>query len=460
MNMRMLPGMCLLVAATAAFVATAAPSSLWPLTSIGFIGAYILLSFGGTALSAQVMLAAAMLVTALYVLSGGSLDAFAQMVRQAVYLPALITVLVPLRIVARDSEMVREAGRFIVDQPPNRRYGLLAVGGQVFGVLLNIGGLMLLLDVALRGPISRRGEGPAAETQVRRITNAVLRGFCANLFWSPVGLGLNLMLTLTPGLTWFDFAPYGLAATLIFLTIGWLFDRAEDRAPVRRVRKLGGAGAKELAGLLCILAGIIGAAALLQFVTALPLRGAILAVIPLFAAGWHLMAPGPAGERTASRSLHRLGDMTFQALPSAVNEIAIIASAGYLGLMIGAMVPEQTVRGFVLLAGLQGWLLACSISLLILLTSMLGLNPIISSTISVKATLSAGLVISEPMLILSALIGWGLGLLVSPATSTLSIACLATGRPPFTVGLRWNGFFCLSVLMVAAVGFLTLSRWQ
>ncbi|MDQ0512893.1 hypothetical protein [Ancylobacter amanitiformis] len=452
--------MCLLVAAVAACVATAAPSRLWPLASIGLIGAYILLTFGGTAVSARGMLAAAMLVTGLYILSGGSMDAFVLMARQAVYLPALITVLVPLRIVARDSEMVREAGRFIVDQPPNRRYGLLAIGGQVFGVLLNIGGLMLLLDVALRGPISRRGEGPAAETQVRGITTAVLRGFCANLFWSPVGLGLNLMLTLTPGLTWFDFAPYGLAATLIFLAIGWLFDRAADRPPPRPSRTFGGGGAGDLAGLLCILAGIIGAAALLQCVTGMPLRGTILVVIPLVAAGWHLTAHGPVGERSARRSLQGLGGLTFQALPSAVNEIAIIASAGYLGLMIGAMVPEQAVRGFVLLLGLEGALLACSISLLILLTSLLGLNPIISSTIIVKATVSAGLVIPEPMLILSALIGWGLGLLVSPATSTLSIACSATGQPPFTVGLRWNGFFCLSVLMVAAIGFLTLSRWQ
>ena len=64
-----------------------------------------------------------------------------------IFLPAFLAVLSLLRAAATMSPAVAAAGRHLVNQPLSRRYIALVIGGNLFGVLLNIGGLVLLLDM-------------------------------------------------------------------------------------------------------------------------------------------------------------------------------------------------------------------------------------------------------------------------------------------------------------------------
>ncbi|GEO87064.1 MULTISPECIES: hypothetical protein [Alphaproteobacteria] len=454
MKLDRLAALCLMLAIAPVLFAMETTAPHWTIVAIALVAAYIAICLRRTGFAARMMLGAAILTSALYVMLGGTASGFIQVVRQTIYLPVLIGVLVPLRVVAMEAEMVKRAGHFVVDQPPSRRFALLAIGGQIFGVLLNVGGLLILLHVALRGPMARGPDDKVAALQTRRITIAVMRGFGANIFWSPLGLGLNLLLTLMPTLTWTEFAPYGLAASVVFIAIGWLVDRLQSPPPpVARKAEASGEG-WSLVGLLAILAVISGGAALIETIFGLPLRGAILVIVPLFAVGWQLAVR--SAERAPYQALGELLDKTVRALPGASNEITIIASAGYLGLLIAAMIPHDAVSQLALGLGLDGGLLAVAICLLVLASSLAGLNPMIASTISVKAVVSAGLAISEPLLVLSVLVGWALALVVSPATSTLAIASSVTRKPQSTVGLRWNGAFCLAVLIVAMVIFLEI----
>src|SRR6516225_1742620 len=66
---------------------------------------------------------------------------------RSIYLPAFIAMLGLLRAAASGSEVVAAAGRHLVNQPPRRRYLALSLGGQVFGILFNVGGLALLIDM-------------------------------------------------------------------------------------------------------------------------------------------------------------------------------------------------------------------------------------------------------------------------------------------------------------------------
>ena len=98
--------------------------------------------------------------------------------------------------------------------------------------------------------------------------------------------------------------------------------------------------------------------------------------------------------------------------------------------------------------------MACVLSLLIFATSIAGLNPMIAATVCVSAIVSAQIAIDPPLLLLSALTGWALALIVSPATSTVAITSSAAHQTPATIGLRWNGLFCLGTLAVAIISFL------
>ncbi|WP_417839564.1 hypothetical protein [Tritonibacter scottomollicae] len=81
-------------------------------------------------------------------------DVAAQVLWQAadrmVFLSALIAMLGTLRSAAAIAPEVLQAGAYVTNQPASRRYLAMTFGGHLFGVLINFGGLALLLDLAKR----------------------------------------------------------------------------------------------------------------------------------------------------------------------------------------------------------------------------------------------------------------------------------------------------------------------
>jgi hypothetical protein len=426
---------------------------LLAVAALALVTSFIFLELRSTGLAARMMLGGGALATFAYFVLGYSTNELASVAGRSAFLPALIVVLLPLRLAAMGSTMVHQAGEFVVAQPPARRYALLAAGGHIFGVLLSIGGLMMLLHVALRVPLATPHDR-VAKIQIRRITNAVLRGFGANMFWSPLGLGLNLLLTLVPALSWTEFLPYGLAASMIFMGLGWIFDQLQSPSRQLTNRRETAGSFWGLLGLLAILAAISGSASALEIGLGLPLRGAILIIVPLFAILWAAIAR-PVG-LTQIQAIVALVAHARQQTPGMVNEITIITSAGYLGLVIALLIPTEAVTRFSQVVGLEGGPLACVLSLLIFTTSIIGINPMIGATVCVSAIVSAGIDIAPELLVLAALSGWALALIVSPVTSTVAITSAATNLPPVTIGLRWNTAFCLATLVVAMIAFLVL----
>ena len=97
---------------------------------------------------------------------------------------------------------VLRAGRYLTTCPPGRRYLAMNFGGHVFGVLINLGGIAILLEMTRRSLEETSGHLPAhlREWRLRRMTTAVLRGFSLAPLWSPIGLGLNALLLAMPDL--------------------------------------------------------------------------------------------------------------------------------------------------------------------------------------------------------------------------------------------------------------------
>lgn len=101
------------------------------------------------------------------------------------FLASLLALLGILRVVAAEAPAIAQAGRYLTGQPPGRHYLALASGGNVFGLLINLGGLAILLEMGVRA----RDHDPAArdlrirEIKLRRMTVATLRGFR----WWPCG---------------------------------------------------------------------------------------------------------------------------------------------------------------------------------------------------------------------------------------------------------------------------------
>ena len=424
------------------------------LVALALVLVFILMGWRRLRTNTRVLLMMALAVTAFYAVRHGSFDQYILSASRAMYLPALIAVMTLLRIAAQRSSMISRAGYYVVDQPPSRRFLLLAGAGHLFGILLNIGGFLLLMNIAQQTRKASNAAPAVAAIQERRITTAVVRGFAATMMWSPVGIALNILLPILPGLSWVDYLPYGLAATFAFCLLGWIFDRMEPRprGPLQPKSGLGSAAA--LMGLVGLMVTITGSAALAETLLDMPLRAAILLIVPSFAFGWVLLTRAP-GETVAGAFGWLAAEAGVQ-LPNAANEICVMTASGYLGMLIATLVPSDDLRALILWSGLEGGTLAVAIGATIVVSSLIGLNPMIPGTVLVASVVAAGLPISNTLLLLAVLTSWAVALVTSPMTSTVAIASSVVGKPPSVIGFRWNGAFALTFFVLVSILFLSV----
>lgn len=415
---------------------------------------FVLVNFAGTSRVARVFLALAIVASIVLLVKGGDLDDFARVANRSAYLPGLIIVLNILRFAARQSPLIRDAGEYAVRQPPSRRFALLAGGGHIFGILLNIGGYILLLDTAMSGRIAKGTPERVREIQLRRITTAAMRGFASTIIWSPLGLSLNLLLTLIPGVTLLGYMPYGLGVTLTYLLLGWTFDRIQNPTPTAGTKVERGGKLSALFGLMGVLVAINLAAASVEYFSDLPLRAAILFVVPLFALGWAILGAWPT--QGPIQAIKTLGTRIQEGVPGAVNEICIMGAAGYLGIIVVDLIPHEVIDNIIASAGLSQGPLAAALTLIIIGTALIGINPLIIATILVTSVVQSGADISPILLIIAIQVGWSLSLILSPVTSTVIVTAGMTGQSAGTVGFRWNGAFVLAVLALAVTVFLMI----
>jgi len=396
------------------------------------------------------------------ILQGIDLETLSRGLERMAFLAALLALLGALRVVASGAPEVERAGRYLTTRPPGRRYLAMNFGGHVFGVLINLGGFALLLDMTRRSleQTSAHLPPPLREWRLRRITTAVLRGFSLAPLWSPIGLGLNALLLAMPGLAYADIGPAGLLAAALFLAWGWFLDWAG--APVipagMRVGQQTQAPADPGGVVLLVLhvALLAGLVFGLHAVTGLQFQQSLLIAVPGYSlawAGW--LGRGRMGG--ALPAMRRATAATVRRFPLAAAEIGVFASAGLLSVLALELLPIDRVQALV--AELIGapWQMIVLLNLTMFALATAGVNPIIT------ASVLGGLVtqldvpgLSDAAAALSLAGTWSCVMGFTPLMTTVVYAGALVGRPAAVVGFRWNGLYSLSALTLWTVGMALL----
>ncbi len=396
-----------------------------------------------------VLLSLAVLAAALWRgVPGGT---FAEAAGRMLFLSALIAVLGTLRAAAALAPEVAAAGLFVTAQPAARRYAALTMGGHVFGVLINFGGLALLLDLAMRSMSDRATQDlpdDLREMRLKRMTLAVVRGFGLIALWSPLGFSINAVLLTLPDLSYLEFGPLGFAMSFVFAGIGWAFDRAEGRrargrVPARAVPAGAWRGAALLVGHVILLGGAVVA---LHEVAPLTFQEALIVTVPSYAVAWSAVS----GRRTgggAAAGVAAAARATWSRLSFTAGEIGVFASAGFLPPLLLALVPSGPLRAALAGAGLGAVPLAVGLTGAIVGLACLGVNPIVSA--SVLGAIAAELAVpglSHAAIALAITGGWSAVIGLSPFIATITFASAIVGRPVGLIGPVWNGPYCLTIL--------------
>ncbi len=413
--------------------------------------AFIVLNIGHASGIVKVFAVAAVLIFGAGYLSGSVTGStVGQAAARVSFLSSILIALTFLRLVAQRDPAFTAAGAFLANQPPSRRYVSLGLGGNLFGVLLNLGGLGLLIDMTLAG--QRRLEQTSEvsphvhDIRERRIVTAIVRGFATIAFWSPFGIALNMLLLVFTDVHWRDAAPWGIGFALGFMALGGTMDVVERRLfpvlpkPLRvPVQPGDGRGLLMVLGHLAVLATLVIA---VDTVVDLTFQQVLVMIVPFYALIWVCVRFGTTGPG-------RLAGDFVDSAPRSVNEIGVFVLAGLIGSLLVAIVPQQALDP--LLETIVAWGGSVGLGLALVWVTlglaMIGLHPIITVIVLAEFIVRTPLM-SQQAAVFALLAGWTLTVCLAPFATTAIYVGAIVNRSPLQVSMIWNGVFGVVTLVV------------
>jgi hypothetical protein len=370
---------------------------------------------------------------------------------------AFFVALTTLRDAAETSPLVRRCGQHLVAQPPGRRYAALTAGGHMFGITLSYGAIELLAAMVMRANTLESAGGSQAirAIRTRRMLLAIYRGFCVMNCWSPINIMTAVVSTAVPAAPMRLLLPIAFVVAVGMAALGWL----EDRLSGARLQTRGGTRpvTTESWMIHTRIVGLILLVMLLSEATAVLFGISVVAgvtlVVPLIAAAWLTVQSwrfaGPARYRLPGL-LRRRAERFLLRVPSIRAEATVLGASGFMGVAIGNLLPGTGLTP--LIATLPPLTVPLLIPLLLIATGQLGLNPVaMVALVGAVVPDPSALGLQPAVLAFACMLGWGLGVTMTPMSSSAIITARWAEVSPWTVTSRWNAPFAASALLLAWV---------
>ena len=358
------------------------------------------------------------------------IDAWIAAWRRAAAYAAFFLALGALRLAAQHSAMIRRCGAHLLAQPADRRYLAMTAGGHLFSIILSYGAIDLLGAMLRDAHAKARG----------RMMLAAYRGFGAMNCWSPLNIMTAVVSAAVPGANLLPLLPAGFAIAMLMLGIGVWLDRRMPVAPETAFPS------RERWTIHFVVVGLVVMVSVLAWAVGhgfgVGLSTGVTAAVPAIALVW-------AGVQTRGKIGSRLVEF-HAALPGFRGEAGVLAAGGFLGVALGAALPA---------GGLAPWLTVLPpiavpllVPVVLLATGLVGLNPIaIVAMIGAAIPDPAALGVAPSVLAFACMLGWGVGVGMTP----MSASAIATARwsdsDPVTVTTVWNRDFTLLALVLASL---------
>ncbi len=447
-----------------------APDDLFSWISAAGMAAYLISVWPRMWRSGRIFIGLSVVLGAGALLSGAmDVTSLHDALNRAAFIATLLAAFGMLREAASSSQLVRRCGLFLASRRPGWRYVALAMGGHLFGMILNFGVIPLLGALITEGTRAAdrtksdddsrdldRGDPDAirrATIRRLRMVSAVHRGFSTVLAWSPLTVSLAVILTSVPGLVWRDAAPLMLATALGFTGIGWVLDRFSRARlqvappPAGRPDTSSRDSWAIVFPVIALIAGLMATGTLLSIASGARLVAAMMLVCPMVAAGWlTLQYAGAKGYRSAARCTgKRLVSHAVEFFPAYHHEFAVVGAAAFIGVVVAALLPQDAVGEMLTHLGVPAWTLLAGSAWLALICGQLGMSPILSVSLIAAAMPPPAVLGVSPVAFGIAFAGaWSLVAASSPYTASVMTSARLASTPavPLTgprFGLRVNG---------------------
>lgn len=314
-------------------------------------------------------------------------------------------------------------------------------------------GMMSLLCGSLSDTLRERGITGASRLQwLRSVLISALRGYALVPLVAPTSVAVAILTRELPQLSWLMLLPYGIAAALILIAVGWVLEQRGFRqvSSERVVLERWPPGTLLLLGLVF---SVFFLMALIVALTGFKVSVAAMLAVPFITLLYIVWQ---------ERSLVTVFSESATQISTMNNEMSIFAASAILGVSVSGAIPQDVLSGLVNSSGGM-WVLAAVSMLSLPLLSTVGIIPI--TVLSVQAGLLPPLIAEgmDPVLISVALvIGFSLAMMLSPFGPSVMLLSRFGQVPRRIVAFRWNGAFVLIavplLLALLAIEIVVLPR--
>jgi len=328
-------------------------------------------------------------------------------------------------------------GRYMNNR--NRIYWVPALLTHFFGALMNMGAMPVVYQLIVRGKLPRAFNSVPA---------SILRGFSSSIYWSPNMISVGVV-TYYLGISWAEFARYGIFLTVLSLIIGWLvhiFGNKKTGDQLNLSSRNDLVDIKKLLELITFCTAFIGTIIYIATRTSIP----VLDAVPLLALFYPIIWLGVLGRGKAIAPAY--GDYMQNVLPRFTSEIVIFMGAGFAATALLSSDAGNKVSVLISSIGFPNQYLLClGILASIVFLAVLGVTPMVTVMAYGAALQPAMLGLTPIQLALVLVGGWATSVIISPFTGvTLIMSSLAQKSPFEIVRANWP-FTGLMVLLIAAL---------
>ncbi|WCN39530.1 hypothetical protein [Aneurinibacillus uraniidurans] len=303
---------------------------------------------------------------------------------------------------------------------------------HLLGTVLNIGSTAIVYHLST-----------ASKIRVPRLlADGISRGFGSAIFWSPYFAAMALVLSQLP-ITWSSIVLPSIGLVLISFIVSLLIDlpiirqvtveNALDDEDENIHSTTRTSGIKKVVELFTILFAIMALILVIEKLFAFGMVLIICLVSLVFSFVWCMLA-GKTGEYA-----RELRDHTFLAIPRMKKEVVLFLVAGFFSsalshVNLGNFLVEQLNYGF----GSFVIGKACCLSLIVVLSAMIGLHPIIMISIFVTTIHPELIGMSTAYFAVLLLGSFGIANVISPASGANNLLANVLQVDILDVSIRWN----------------------
>jgi hypothetical protein len=376
---------------------------------------------------------------AMMAVHGGMIDGLLAGGRGALDLLLLFAGVTFIQYPALHSPSMRRFSEFVASQSPGRRYLSLSMSAHVLGSLINLAALALLTGTLQR---------PMPEDTRKRMVAAIMRGFSTAASWSPFFIGITVILTVVPQLSWSQFAPWGIGLALMQLITGFLWDRWRhpQRSMIPQAGRVVGAGQalRRILPLAALLVAVPIGAELLH----LPMSVVIVLSVPTIALLWQAIIVRDGQAVDERGDFHGMGARVVTGLAGMRTEVLMFLAANILGQGTSRLFEGPQLAAWLQGAGLTGWVAIALLLTVMTAFAALAVHPVVLVVLVGQAIAPHAVHIAPSTMALIMAATWSLGVSVSPLSGLSLYVSRVSRQGLLQTSVIGTGGYAIAALMV------------